>query len=171
MEIVRKVWRDTDLLKYHIINGDPFAVKKNNAISRFINLSGRDMEELKIEKDYWDYYTFKIDLKDVFEKEKNDEIDYNGLDSMGIEYKEDIDDKEKKKKRKHRKRKKKDNGKSKAKSVEPMEDGQEDIDINISTDIKSDESSTDDVDFAINNINIDNKNNNKGKKCQKKKKK
>ena len=52
MEIVRKVWRDTDVLKYHILNGDPLAVKKHSGISRFINLSERGMEYLKIDKKY-----------------------------------------------------------------------------------------------------------------------
>ena len=179
MKIVEKIWRDTDVLKYLIANGDPFGVEKHNGISQFINLLGRGMEKLKIEEEYWNYYNYKVDLNEIFNRKENN-YNYNkysnkGLDDTDINYNNNNKNKNNdnnnenknenennnqnkgKKKRKHRKRKRKDMEEKceqfinyKSKSAEPMDDGEEDISVDFNYEIKSNESENEDVDLLIN---------------------
>ena len=140
MEIVKKIWRDTNLIKYHGGNfGDIFGTENNKQISKFVEYSSRGMKSFKMDKNYWKHFHYRINVDTLYELREDGDENKFGLDDM------DMDNMNGKKKRLHRKRKVKkgendgriinnnqdSNAKArKAKSVEPI-DAEDDISIDL----------------------------------------
>ena len=113
------------------------------------------MEDLEMDENYWNFYNFKMDINEVFEKKENEiESKTNFLDDTDINYNKQEEEK-KKKKRRHRKRKRKEMEEEceefpKSKSVEPncKDNGNHDSILN--------ESSTEheDIDLIANNVKL-----------------
>ena len=113
------------------------------------------MQDLKIDKEYWNYYNYKIDLNDVFEETKKEyDVEINKVNNRSVvldDMNQNIDEKNnntgiEKKKRIHRsgrKRHKRECDDSyKARSVEPNENDNDNVTTSVNN-LDTNDSSTD----------------------------